>query len=52
MIGMQCVIAVFPCHTLLPFWPETDDQLPLELITGWNCKNEIAAIDELMLKGL
>ena len=29
-------------------WPETKDQLPLELKTYWNYRDEIATIDGLM----
>ena len=33
-------------------WPETKDQLPAELKTYWNYRDEINSIDGLMFKGL
>ena len=33
-------------------WPETKDQLPAELKTYWNYRDEISSIDGLMFKGL
>ena len=38
------------CHS--QWLAETKDQIPLELITYWNYRDEIATIDGLMFKEL